>query len=144
MKSRLYYIALLIFLCLPGILRAEETTMSFEDLQKATNTYTLGVLNDISSLKNPFHSPLPATETMSSLTNETNSNHNPAPTETKPPNLKISGLVWNTNLPQAIVNDRVVSVGDTIDEWQVTAINQSGIEVVSKGVKFTVKSNFDI
>ena len=52
----------------------------------------------------------------------------PVVVEKKPlPPLEIQGLIWGGNLPQAIVNNKVVRVGDTIDSARVTDINKEGI-----------------
>ena len=67
----------------------------------------------------------------------------PVTPQVKPPSFTISGLVWNCPRPEAIVNQQIVSVGDTIDNWTVVAINESEIEVQSSGVSFTVHANFD-
>ena len=56
----------------------------------------------------------------------------------KPPKMNITGLVWNTDLPQAIVNDKVVSLGDTVDGAVITDIREGGIDVLYKGAKFTI------
>ncbi len=58
--------------------------------------------------------------------------------ELKPPDLKITGLVWNTSRPQAIINDKVVDVGDTVDEAIIVAINKTGIEVSFDGKTSTI------
>ncbi|MFA5060227.1 MAG: hypothetical protein WC676_06320 [Candidatus Omnitrophota bacterium] len=46
------------------------------------------------------------------------------------PNLLINGLIWNTNRPQAIVNNKIVGLGDTVDGVEIVAIDRSGIEIV--------------
>jgi len=45
------------------------------------------------------------------------------------PSLEIQGIVWGGSLPQAIINNEVVSVGDTIEEARITDINKSGVTV---------------
>ena len=61
-----------------------------------------------------------------------------APTPVPPPNFMITGLVWNTNRPQAIINDQVVDVGDRISDYQIVSISKTGIKVESQGQTFTV------
>lgn len=56
----------------------------------------------------------------------------------KPPILNISGLVWNSDMPQAIINSKILNLGDTIDNAVITNINESGIEILYRGAKFTV------
>ena len=50
----------------------------------------------------------------------------------------IKGLVWNTTEPQAIVNDKVVGVGDEVDGVEIISINQKGVEFSSKGLNFFI------
>jgi len=53
-----------------------------------------------------------------------------APGETKPlPALKVQGIVWGGNSPQAIINNKVVGVGDTIEGVRITGINNSVVTV---------------
>jgi len=56
------------------------------------------------------------------------------------PKFNISGIVWNCDRPQAIINGTVVDVGDTLDSLKikVTGISKDGVEVMFKGVKMTV------
>src|SRR5437879_3335830 len=42
---------------------------------------------------------------------------------------KITGIVWNSNRPQAIINDRVVDVGDSVDNAKITAIRKAELDV---------------
>ncbi|OGX33459.1 MAG: hypothetical protein A2787_08905 [Omnitrophica WOR_2 bacterium RIFCSPHIGHO2_01_FULL_48_9] len=60
------------------------------------------------------------------------------PEPPKAPNFRISGVVWNTDRPQAIINNQVVSVGDTIDNSKIVSINKVGIDVISGGQKFSI------
>lgn len=45
------------------------------------------------------------------------------------PDLKISGWVWDTDRPQAIINNQSVNVGDTINNGTVIEIQKSGIRI---------------
>lgn len=70
----------------------------------------------------------------------------PEPMEKKPPfalvssQMTITGLIWNSDRPQAIVNGRVVDIGDTISEKvEVVAIRKEGIDVMFEGEQFTLK-----
>lgn len=59
--------------------------------------------------------------------------------ELKPPELTIQGLVWGKINPQAIVNDTVVSIGDTLQDAKILDISKEGIKVLFKGVIFLIK-----
>ena len=58
--------------------------------------------------------------------------------EIKPPNLVIYGLVWNTDLPQAIVNNQVVNIGDKVSGSEITDISAEGVEVLHQGKRFKI------
>jgi hypothetical protein len=57
--------------------------------------------------------------------------------------LKINGIVWNTDLPQAIVNDRVVRIGEDLQGAKIVAIKKEGIEVVHNGTKHILRITDD-
>ena len=61
-----------------------------------------------------------------------------APAPVLPPSFTITGLVWNTSRPQAIINDQVVDVGDKISEYQIVSISKTGIKMEYQGQTFTV------
>ncbi len=44
-----------------------------------------------------------------------------------PPSLSVQGLIWGGNLSQAIVNNKVVKVGDAIGGARVISIDKNGI-----------------
>ena len=51
----------------------------------------------------------------------------------------VKGLVWNTDIPQAIVNDAVVRVGDVVSGMKIISIRQKGVEIVNNGVNVYLK-----
>lgn len=55
------------------------------------------------------------------------------------PNFTITGIIWNTDRPQAIINGQVVDIGDVIQDFKIESISPTAIEVSIKGVKMTVK-----
>lgn len=55
-----------------------------------------------------------------------------------PPSLIITGLVWGSARPQAIIENTVVDVGDEIKGVKITGINQSGINFLYQDKYFTV------
>jgi len=59
--------------------------------------------------------------------------------EVKPPELSVQGLVWGKVQPQAIVNNKVVTIGDTIEEAKIVEINKNGISILYKGKIFSMK-----
>lgn len=45
------------------------------------------------------------------------------------PSLTIQGIVWGGNMPQAIINNKVVEIGDALDGVRIVDINQEGVTV---------------
>lgn len=53
-----------------------------------------------------------------------------------PPSLSVQGLIWGGNIPQAIVNNKVVKVGDAIDGARVISIDKNGITVLFEETEY--------
>jgi hypothetical protein len=49
------------------------------------------------------------------------------------PKLTIEGIIWNTQIPQAIVNGQVVRIGDTIEGVKIEKIEKQGITIDHNG-----------
>jgi len=45
------------------------------------------------------------------------------------PSLQVQGVFWGANFPQAIINDKVVKTGDTVDGVSVVSIDKDFITV---------------
>jgi competence protein ComGC len=50
-----------------------------------------------------------------------------------PPLVKIEGLLWNTNKPQAIVAGRILNVGDEVEGFKILEIGKEGITIEYSG-----------
>jgi len=86
--------------------------------------------------KNPFISLLPKPQPkVKGETSQPSISHTPL---ISAPALKVSGLVWNTDKPQAIVNSQIVNVGDTVSESEIVSIEKTGIKILYKGEAFTI------
>ena len=48
--------------------------------------------------------------------------------------LTVQGIIWGSNLPQAIINNKVVKVGDVLEGAEVTDINKDGVIILFAGV----------
>lgn len=57
-----------------------------------------------------------------------------------PPTLIVQGIIWGGKFPQAIINERVVKVGDTIEGIKVMQINEEGVTVVFGEQKYILSS----
>ncbi|MDD5347742.1 MAG: hypothetical protein PHT59_03920 [Candidatus Omnitrophica bacterium] len=53
----------------------------------------------------------------------------PAAEDVKPPEMTIQGIFWGGQFPQAIVNEKIIKVGDTIQEATVVGIDKEGITI---------------
>jgi hypothetical protein len=54
------------------------------------------------------------------------------------PPFTITGVIWNSDRPQAIINGQVVDVGDTVSNTKIVAIKKDGIDVLVEGVTMTI------
>ena len=115
------------------------------------------ILTNVKSIKDPFIPQLPVAPIVKSQQNSSQypgnavsasasgnqMNNAPPPVEVRPPVITISGLVWNTDRPQAIVNNQIVEIGDKINEWTIVTIHEEGIEIVYKDKIVVVSNQFD-
>ena len=60
------------------------------------------------------------------------------PEPVAPPQLNIAGIVWNTDRPQAIINDEVVDVGMTVNGAKIAKITRAGVEIEFKAQIFSI------
>lgn len=58
----------------------------------------------------------------------------------KLPPFVINGLVWGTAVPQAIINGKVLKIGDTIEEVRIVTIDKTGVGVLFEGKPVKVAS----
>ena len=42
-------------------------------------------------------------------------------------NFKVQGIIWGGNFPQAVINNKILKVGDLIDGGQIASIEKKGI-----------------
>lgn len=64
------------------------------------------------------------------------------PEVVKKPNMDsfvLKGLVWNSDTPQVIINDKVMDVGDEINGMRIVTITRDGVEFSSNGVTTFLK-----
>ena len=138
---------------------AEKTTVlddyldATKKMEEENREESLGINPEtqkiVSNLKNPFipqfpPKTVPAPVVAPPIENKQEFQPLPPPVVYEPPpptppELKMSGLVWNTNKPQAIVNGQVVGIGDMVQEWEITAISQKGIEVQKENHKIIIE-----
>lgn len=49
------------------------------------------------------------------------------------PQLEIAGLIWSTEMPQAIINGKIIKAGETVQGVKVVSIGKKGITVIHEG-----------
>ena len=63
------------------------------------------------------------------------------PMKVKPlPEIKLNGVMWGGLTPQAIINNKVVKVGDIIDGMKILSISKSGIKVLYMNSEHTIST----
>lgn len=77
-------------------------------------------------LRNPF-------EQSASVSESADTDNNLKPETGKLPQLIVQGIIWGSNLPQAIINNKVVKVGDVLEGAEVIKINKEGVIVLFAG-----------
>lgn len=120
-------------------------------LKKEKIDWTLKLPENWDSVKNPFLNLLPKKQVVvppaprsdTSATNVKKIESTPQEPEIKPPKVMISGLVWNSDHPQALVNNKIVGPGDQIEGWTITGITESGVEISTKGKTHLIVPDFD-
>jgi len=55
------------------------------------------------------------------------------------PPLSVTGLVWNSDRPQAIVNGQVVNIGDFISGTEILDITKNGVNIIYQEKTATIK-----
>jgi hypothetical protein len=55
------------------------------------------------------------------------------------PTITIEGIVWNSPMPQAIVNRKVVRIGDYIDDFEIVDISRDGITIDYNGEQVLIE-----
>ena len=58
-----------------------------------------------------------------------------------PPALRITGLVWNSDKPQAIINGKILGLGNEVDGSKLIAVRQNEVDVIYAGRQFTINAN---
>ncbi len=61
--------------------------------------------------------------------------------EDKPlPALTVQGIIWGAKFPQAIINNKVVKVGDMLQGVKILSIDKNGITVLFDGRQVTLSA----
>lgn len=136
-----------ILFLIPGLLIFLNLTLTDTFAENDLTIESAGF--DASANKNPFKPLLPDTSKPAVVENN---NSTPTVTETPaaatpiiqkqeivPPSFNITGIVWNTDRPQAIINGQVITQGDTLSGAKIVSIRKSSIEILYQDTNFTIK-----
>ena len=55
------------------------------------------------------------------------------------PHLEIQGMVWDSSLPQAIINNTVLKAGEVIEGVEILAIRKEGVYVLYEGRQYILR-----
>ena len=55
------------------------------------------------------------------------------------PKLTVTGIIWNSKRPQAIINNTVVDIGDEIEGVKIIGIKKTAIDVSYQGRERTIE-----
>ena len=58
--------------------------------------------------------------------------------EIQPPVMTIQGLIWGTTTPQAIIDGKIVKIGDVVSDAHIVDITKQGVEIMFEGRRFNV------
>ena len=142
------YLIIIIWICCltPSLILAEQTVKDIDGQQ--ANTDDALVEDFLSNPKNPFLSLMPKegilitrnTVKEDIIVERPLEKTTPAPVSVAEikSNLKIKGIVWGGDRPQAIINDQIVNIGDKIQDTKVVAITEDGVDVEYKGKKISL------
>jgi len=56
------------------------------------------------------------------------------------PALTVQGVIWGSSLPQAIINNKVVKVGDSLEGVDIVSIGKDGVTISFNGVESTLST----
>ena len=89
---------------------------------------------DAQDFRDPFSEPLPDAKKSAQVVEKAE------PVTEKPPVLTIQGLIWGGEISQAIVNNKVLKEGDSIEGAKVVSIRKNGITILYQGKEYEIAS----
>lgn len=138
-NTLLILLAFILAAIAPKICFADRTLRQIEEIDKATKTQSVQSIKRPSlfytsgSLRDPFQENIREEQE-----SEFKSTANEAPQ--LPPNLAVQGIIWGGKIPQAIINNSVVKVGDTVLGVKILEITKDGVIVFFNNTNFTLSS----
>ena len=90
-------------------------------------------------LRDPFESVFKK-EAVAPSTTGTGEQVSETQAQVLPPSLGVQGIIWGGKIPQAIVNDKVVKIGDVIAEAKIIDISKEAVKILFKNRSFNLTS----
>ncbi len=155
---RLFFLTILLTVLLPPSTFAQESSAIYDNLESRL----LFIENPFSPQLPKKRGPTPPERNGKKWSQKAGGNDTRSPATNKDPSLKpkipvkpkqeppkviplpdvtISGIVWNSTRPQAIINGEIINVGDTILKVKVTNIRKSGIDGIFYGRPVTIATD---
>lgn len=106
-----------------------------QDIPNSNSEFNIeSVSYSADSLRDPFESYIKQT-----IPIDSNSPYGAVPVENVVlPNFTIQGIFWGGVFPQAIINDKIFKINETIEGAQIKNISKSGVEFIYRNVSFNV------
>ncbi len=144
------FLPMLLFLAVPAACFGAEEKTAPVPAAPAPAVQEEG-LPDFSSLRDPFLPQLPIVKEINERPVEPgpkidDNNRKPpavSPQQpklprvpVKPPALKVQGIIWDSDRPQAIINGEIVDVGQVVADAKIVSIQKEGVDFLFHGEKF--------
>ena len=97
------------------------------------NSLESAVVYDAEGLKDPFKPP----EIKKEAQLPAKVSKQQEPKIVTPPSLIIQGIVWGGSLPQAIINQKIVKIGDTLEGARIIDIKKDGVTIAFQDQQFS-------
>ncbi|MBM3248931.1 MAG: hypothetical protein FJZ10_05905 [Candidatus Omnitrophica bacterium] len=59
--------------------------------------------------------------------------------EVAPPEFDVKGMIWNTDSPQAIIDGKILRLGDEVKDAKIIEISKEGVKLLFRGRVITAK-----
>jgi len=59
-------------------------------------------------------------------------------------NLRVQGMVWGTSMPQIIINDTILRIGEVIEGAEILSIRKEGTYVLHEGNQYILRPTMGV
>lgn len=103
--------------------------------QQPTNDFRPKVIFNAEKFRDPFESYVSEKTTLQDESKQ------PVQEEVvEEPKLDVSGIIWGGKTPCAIINNKVLKEGDTLDDVKINKITKEGVKVLYKRREFLLST----